>query len=157
VVPTAGFIMSRLARRKYSAELNMPDFKVMGTLNDVSSKQLTKMVINKDTSDNDKIVSAIVTLLGSQIKNVKADRLDAPVESKYQISTNYNTDNPVGVFYIISEGTLTLEVGKDKIKMQPNKVYFVNDRNAYRVLKEDKTRTVVLSGIFAWDKDKHGG
>lgn len=149
--------MSRLARRKYSAELNMPDFKVMGTLNDVSSKQLTKMVINKDASDNDKIVSAIVTLLGSQIKNVKADRLEAPVESKYQISTNYNTDDPVGVFYVISEGTLTLEVGKDKIKMQPNKVYFVNDRNAYRVLKEDKTRTVVLSGIFAWDKDKHGG
>jgi mannose-6-phosphate isomerase-like protein (cupin superfamily) len=149
--------MSRLARRKYSAELNMPDYKVMGTLTADASKQLTNMVVNQDTSDNDKIVSTIVTLLGSQIKNVKADKLEAPVESKYQISTNYNTENPVGIFYVISEGRLTLEVGKNKIDMQPNKVYFVNDRNAYRVFKNDKTRTVVLSGIFAWDKDKHGG
>lgn len=149
--------MSRLARRKYSAELNMPDYKVMGTLTADASKQLTNMVVNQDTSDNDKIVSTIVTLLGSQIKNVKADKLEAPVESKYQISTNYNTENPVGIFYVISEGKLTLEVGKNKIDMQPNKVYFVNDRNAYRVFKSDKTRTVVLSGIFAWDKDKHGG
>lgn len=149
--------MSRLARRKYSAELNMPDYKIMGTLTADASKQLTNMVVNQDTSDNDKIVSTIVTLLGSQIKNVKADKLEAPVESKYQISTNYNTENPVGIFYVISEGRLTLEVGKNKIDMQPNKVYFVNDRNAYRVFKNDKTRTVVLSGIFAWDKDKHGG
>ena len=148
--------MSRLARRKYSAALNMPDFKVMGTLPDKASQQLTDMIVNKNLDNNDAIVSSIVTILGSQIKNVKADNLQAPVETKYQISTNYDTENPVGVFYLISKGSLILEVGKQNIKMVPNKIYFVNDRNAYRVVKENDIQTCVLSGIFVWDKDKHG-
>jgi len=100
--------MSRLARRKYSAELNMPDFKVMGTLPEKASQQLTDMIVNKNLDNNDAIVSSIVTILGSQIKNVKADNLQAPVETKYQISTNYDTENPVGVFYLISKGSLIL-------------------------------------------------
>lgn len=148
--------MSRLARRKYSAELNMPDFKVMGTLPEKASQQLTDMIVNKNLDNNDAIVSSIVTILGSQIKNVKADNLQAPVETKYQISTNYDTENPVGVFYLISKGSLILEVGKQNIKMVSNKIYFVNDRNAYRVVKENDIQTCVLSGIFVWDKDKHG-
>jgi len=40
--------------------------------------------------------------------------------------------------------------------MVSNKIYFVNDRNAYRVVKENDIQTCVLSGIFVWDKDKHG-
>ena len=88
----------------------MPDFKVMGTLPDKASQQLTDMIVNKNLDNNDAIVSSIVTILGSQIKNVKADNLQAPVETKYQISTNYDTENPVGVFYLISKGSLILEV-----------------------------------------------
>lgn len=149
--------MSRLARRQYNAKLNMPDFKVLGTLPDDVSKKITNMVVNKRLEHNDDIVGTIVRLLDSQIKNVKADLLSAPIEGKFQISTNYSVEDPVGVFYIISEGSLTLQVGKKTIDMVPNKIYFVNDRNTYRVFKNNEIRTCVLSGIFAWDKDKHGG
>lgn len=134
----------------------MPDFKVMGTLPEEVSKKITNMVVNKQLDHNDDIVGTIVRLLGSQIKNVKADLLVAPIEGKFQISTNYSVEDPVGVFYVISEGSLTLQVGKKTIDMVPNKIYFVNDRNTYRVFKTNENRTCVLSGVFAWDKDKHG-
>lgn len=148
--------MSRLARRKYNNILKMPDYKIMGTLPNDMSQRLTKMVTTGDTSDSGELISSIIKILNSPIKNVKADNLLTPVESKHQISVNYDTDNPIGIFYLITSGSLTLEIGKDKIEMIPNKIYFVNDRNVYRVVKTSKTPTCVMSGIFNWNKDIHG-
>lgn len=148
--------MSRLARRKFNAETGMSDFKIMGTISDVTSKQLTQMVTTQDTSNGAEIINAIATILKSPVGSIKADLYVEPIEGKFQISTNYETENVLGAFYVISSGSMNIEIGRDTIKMQPNKIYFVNDRTTYRITKTDSINTSLLSGVFKWDKELHG-
>lgn len=148
--------MSRLARRKFNAETGMPDYKIMGTISETTSRQLTQMVSTQDTTNGSEIINSIATILKTPISNIKADLYVEPIEGKFQISTNYDTENVIGVFYVISSGSMNIELGRDIIKMQHNKIYFVNDRNTYRVIKNDAVNTALLSGIFKWDKKLHG-
>lgn len=148
--------MSRLARRKFNAETGMPDYKIMGTISETTSRQLTQMVSTQDTTNGSEIINSIATILKTPISNIKADLYIEPIEGKFQISTNYDTENVIGVFYVISSGSMNIELGRDIIKMQHNKIYFVNDRNTYRVIKNDAVNTALLSGIFKWDKELHG-
>lgn len=148
--------MSRLARRKFNAETGMPDYKIMGTISETTSRQLTQMVSTQDTTNGSEIINSIATILKTPISNIKADLYVEPIEGKFQISTNYDTENVIGVFYVISSGSMNIELGRDIIKMQHNKIYFVNDRNTYRVIKNDAVNTALLSGIFKWDKELHG-
>ena len=148
--------MSRLARRKFNAETSMPDYKIMGTISETTSRQLTQMVSTQDTTNGSEIINSIATILKTPISNIKADLYVEPIEGKFQISTNYDTENVIGVFYVISSGSMNIELGRDIIKMQHNKIYFVNDRNTYRVIKNDAVNTALLSGIFKWDKELHG-
>lgn len=148
--------MSRLARKQFSAKLDMPDTKVMGTLPDAVSKELTKMVLSQDTSSAGTVIQAVSNILQSPIRNVKADLYPEPIEGRAQISQNYDLENVPAVFYLITEGEMTISVGKHLINMQPNKIYFINDRNVYKMIKSTKTRTCLMSGIFTWNKDVHG-
>jgi hypothetical protein len=148
--------MSRLARKQFSAKLDMPDTKVMGTLPDKVSKELTKMILSQDTSSAGSIIQTVSNILQSPIRNVKADLYPAPIEGRAQISQNYDLENVPAVFYLITEGEMAISVGKQLINMQPNKIYFINDRNVYKMIKSTKTRTCLMSGIFAWNKDVHG-
>lgn len=148
--------MSRMARRKFSAETGMPDFKIMGTISDTTSRKLTQMVITQDTTHGGDIISEVSNILKSQIVNVKADLYVEPIEGKFQISTNYDTENVAGIFYLISSGSMSIEIGRDTIKMQHNKIYFVNDRTTYRIIKTDSINTALMSGMFKWDKELHG-
>lgn len=148
--------MSRLARKQFSAKLDMPDMKVMGTLPDTASKELTKMVLSQDTSTAGSVIAAVSNILQSPIRNVKADLYPEPIEGRAQISQNYDLENVPAVFYLITEGEMTISVGKHLINMQPNKIYFINDRNVYKMIKSTKARTCLMSGIFTWNKDVHG-
>ena len=148
--------MSRLARRKFNAETGMPDYKIMGTISETTSRQLTQMVSTQDTTNGSEIINSIATILKTPISNIKADLYIEPIEGKFQISTNYDTENVIGVFYVISSGSMNIEIGRNTIEMQHNKIYFVNDRNTYRVIKNNAVNTALLSGIFKWDKELHG-
>lgn len=148
--------MSRLARKQFSAKLDMPDTKVMGTLPDKVSKELTKMILSQDTSSAGSIIQTVSNILQSPIRNVKADLYPEPIEGRAQISQNYDLENVPAVFYLITEGEMAISVGKQLINMQPNKIYFINDRNVYKMIKSTKTRTCLMSGIFVWNKDVHG-
>lgn len=148
--------MSRIARRKFNAETGMPDYKIMGTISETTSRQLTQMVSTQDTTNGSEIINSIAAILKTPISNIKADLYVEPIEGKFQISTNYNTENVIGVFYVISSGSMNIEIGRNTIEMQHNKIYFVNDRNTYRVIKNDAVNTALLSGIFKWDKELHG-
>lgn len=148
--------MSRLARKQFSAKLDMPDIKVMGTLTHVVSKQLTQMILSQDTTAAPDVINAVSNILQSPIRNVKADLYPDPIEGRAQISQNYDLENVPAVFYVITEGDMTISVGKQNIEMKPNKVYFINDRNVYRIIKTGNSRTCLMSGLFTWNKDVHG-
>lgn len=148
--------MSRIARKQFSAKLNMPDIKVMGTLPSDISKQLSKMVITQSTENSQNIVNAVNQILKSPIRNVKADLYKDAIDGRPQISQNYDLENTPAVFYLITEGEMSIEVGKKTITMIPNKVYFINDRNVYRMIKKTGQRTCLMSGTFSWDKGLHG-
>ena len=148
--------MSRLARKQFSAKLDMPDIKVMGTLTDAVSKQLTQMILSQDTTAAPDVINAVSNILQSPIRNVKADLYPDPIEGRAQISQNYDLENVPAVFYVITEGEMTISVGKQNIEMKPNKVYFINDRNVYRIIKTGNSRTCLMSGLFTWNKDVHG-
>lgn len=148
--------MSRMARKAFSAKTGMPDFKVMGTISDKCAKNLTTMVTTKDTSLGKDIIDEVATILNTPISNVKADLYTDPIDGRFQISTNYDTENVAAIFYMISSGSMTIEYGKTKVEMQPKKIYFVNDRTTYRVVKTNAINTALMSGIFKWDKEVHG-
>lgn len=148
--------MSRLARRKFSAATGMPDFKIMGTVSDKCAKNLTNMVTTKDTSLGKDIIDEVATILKTPISNVKADLYTDPIDGRFQISTNYDTENVAGIFYMISSGSMSIEIGRNVVEMQPKKIYFVNDRTTYRVVKTNAINTALMSGIFKWDKEVHG-
>ena len=134
----------------------MPDMKIMGTIPDNIGALLTKMILTQDTTLGAEVINSVSTILQSPIRNVKADLYPDPIEGKPQISQNYNLENVPAVFYLITEGEMKISVGKNNIQMQPNKIYFINDRNVYRAFKTDNSRTCLMSGIFTWDKNKHG-
>lgn len=145
-----------MARKAFSAKTGMPDFKVMGTISDKCAKNLTTMVTTKDTSLGKDIIDEVATILNTPISNVKADLYTDPIDGRFQISTNYDTENVAAIFYMISSGSMTIEYGKTKVEMQPKKIYFVNDRTTYRVVKTNAINTALMSGIFKWDKEVHG-
>lgn len=148
--------MSRMARKQFSAKTGMPDFKVMGTISDKCAKNLTVMVTTKDTTLGRDIIDEVSSILKSPISNVKADLYTDPIEGRFQISTNYDTENVTGIFYMISSGSMTIEYSKTKIDMKPMKIYFVNDRTTYRLAKNNSVNTALMSGTFKWDKGTHG-
>jgi hypothetical protein len=145
-----------MARKAFSAKTGMPDFKVMGTVSDKCAKNLTSMVTTKDTSLGKDIIDEVATILNTPISNVKADLYTDPIDGRFQISTNYDTENVAAIFYMISSGSMTIEYGKTKVEMQPKKIYFVNDRTTYRIVKNNAINTALMSGIFKWDKEVHG-
>lgn len=145
-----------MARKQFSAKTGMPDFQVMGTVSDKCAKNLTTMVTTKDTSLGKDIIDEVATILKTPISNVKADLYTDPIDGRFQISTNYDTENVVAIFYMISSGSMTIEYGKTKVEMQPKKIYFVNDRTTYRITKNNSINTALMSGIFKWDKEVHG-
>jgi hypothetical protein len=148
--------MSRIARKQFSAKLNMPDMKIMGTLPDDISKKLSKMVITQNTENSKDVISTVNQILNCPISNVKADLYKEAIEGNSQINQKYDLENVAAVFYLITDGEMNIEIGKNTISMIPNKIYFINDRNVYRVVKKTNRPTCLMSGIFRWDKEVHG-
>ena len=150
--------MSRLERRRFSATTGMPDdFKIMGTVSNDISKKINNMAITGDQTDTQQILEHLVHQhIKTPLGKVKVDKYEEPFEGKFNVNTNYSTENLMGGFFIVTKGSMWLEVGKRKIELKENKIYFVNERNAWRIYKTNNTVSVAMSAIFAWDKKVHG-
>jgi len=146
--------MSKIARQEFNKKHAMPDYKVMGTISDNISKKLTKLIQTGDKEDIIEIIDHINLILNTRIKGISADIFVDPFEGKPNISTSY--DNTEVVLYIISQGNAQLTIGNTTIDAQPNKIYMINDRNIYKISKNNKTRLSMLSAVFEWDKELHG-
>jgi hypothetical protein len=146
--------MSKLARNAFNKKYSMPDNKVMGTISNTIAKKLTKLVITGDKDDIIEIIDHINTILGTRISDISADVFPEPFTSESKISQDYQ--NPTGIFFLVTQGEADLIVGTQTLKMIPNKILFVNERNVYNINKPNKTKLVMLSGRFIWDKEKHG-
>lgn len=150
--------MSRMARKQFSAKTGMPEeFKVMGTISTNIAKKINNMAITGDKSDSKEILEHLVHQhLKTPLGKINVDQYTDPFEGKFNISQNYDTEKPLGGFFLCTKGLLMLEIGKRKIQLQPNKIYFVNDRTAFRVYKETSVHSVLMSAVFVWDKKVHG-
>lgn len=150
--------MSRLARRQFSAKTGMPDdFKVMGTISNAISKKITNMAITGDKTDTTEILEHLVHQhLKTPLGKVKVDKYQEPFEGKFNVITNYDTENLMGGFVLVTKGSMCLEIGRHKIELNENKIYFINERNAWRIYKTNSRESVAMSAVFAWDKKVHG-
>lgn len=147
--------MSKIAREEYNKKHNMPDYKVMGTISPTVSKKLTKLITSGDKQHIVEIIDHINTILGVRIKGISADIFPEPFEGKPTMSTSYDTTEVV--MYVITSGNAQLTVGSKTFDAHPNKIYMINDRNIYRILKNNKSKLCMLSAVFEWDKGIHGG
>lgn len=146
--------MSKLARDAFNKKYNMPDFKIMGTLNEKISKKLTRLVSTGDKSDIIEIIDSINIILGTRISNISADVFPDPFTGTPTLNQDY--ENPTGVIFIITNGVAELNAGNNKINMQLNKLYFVNERNRHCIEKNNKSNLIMLSARFDWDAERHG-
>jgi roadblock/LC7 domain-containing protein len=112
------------------------------------------LTVNKNTAVAQEIVTAITQVLKANITGMAADAYTEPFETDWINRLNYET--PTGVFYLISEGNVTIRFPKEEVKMQPSKVYFVDERQTFKIESLNKTRVCMISGRFLWDKEVHG-
>lgn len=147
--------MSKIQRKAFDKKHAMPDFKVMGTINSTIADKLSKLVLTGDKTDIIEIIEHINSILKTNISDISADVFVEPFEGDAKFSTEYIT--PTGLIYLITKGNAKLHVADKIIDTQPNKIYFVNDRNTHRVSKNNNNRLIMLSAKFIWDKVLHGG
>lgn len=146
--------MSRLLKRKFQGEHKMPDFKVMGSVNDDICKLMTDMAVNRTTDNAQTIVTAVTRVLKADINNMMVDAYVEPFETNWIQRMNYQ--QPTGIFYLISEGTATIKFPRKEISLVPGSVMFIDERQTFKVLNNTNTRVSLMSGRFTWDKDVHG-
>lgn len=146
--------MSKLARTAFNKKYSMPDHKVMGTVSDDIARKLTRMVTTNDQSDLVEIVNHIQSVLGTNISDISAAGTREPFTSKTQINSEY--DIPTALFFLATSGTAELVVGAERVAMQTNRIYFVNERNMYHIDKQNKSNFIMMRGKFMWDPEKHG-
>lgn len=146
--------MSRILKRKFQGEHNMPDYKVMGNVSADVCKAMTDMAVNRATDNAQAIVTAVTQVIKADITNMMVDAYTEPFETNWIQRMNYN--QPTGVFYLISEGSATIKFPRKEIKLVPGTVLFIDERQTFKVLNDTKTRVSLMSGRFAWNKDVHG-
>ena len=146
--------MSRILKRKFQSIHNMPSYKVMGTVSPEIMKKLTDLTVNKNTEVAQEIVTAIAQVLKANITGMAADAYVEPFETDWINRLNYET--PTGIFYLISEGDADIQFPKESVKIQPGKVYFVDERQTFKISSPNNTRVCLMSGRFTWNKEVHG-
>ena len=146
--------MGQLARNVFNKKYNMPDFKIMGTINPKIGIKLTKLVITGNKDNIIEIIDHINTILGTRISHISADNFPEPFTGRPKISQDYET--PTGVMFLASSGSADLVVGNNKVSLQKNKIIFVNERNSYYIEKTNSTNLIMLSARFTWDPERHG-
>jgi mannose-6-phosphate isomerase-like protein (cupin superfamily) len=146
--------MSRILKRNFQAKHKMPNYKVMGAVSPDTMNKLTDLTVNKNTAVAQDIVTAITQVLKANITGMAADAYTEPFETDWLNRLNYQT--PSGIFYLISEGDASICFPREEVKIQPGKVYFVDERQTFKIQSLNKTRVCLISGKFLWDKDIHG-
>lgn len=150
--------MSRLARRQFSAKTGMPDdFKIMGTISSDISKKINDMAITGDKTHTQAILEHLVHQhIKTPLGKIKVDHYQEPFDGKFNVVTTYDTENLLGGFVIVTKGSMWLAIGKRNIELKENKIYFINERNAWKIYKTNNISSVAMSAVFAWDKKVHG-
>ena len=89
--------MSKLIRDASAKELNMPKYKVMGTISEDTSSLIVDLVKDNDTSGVPRIMDELTRFLGP-VTNISADLYDTPVDHNMAVSRNYK--DPTSVFFL---------------------------------------------------------
>lgn len=145
--------MSKLIRDKFNAEHMMPTTKIMGTISEPISLKINQMVVSGDTSEAKTIVDHINKILKTNISDINADTFPEPFQTESKMNVDYT--KPTGLFFLVTSGSAEIRVEGQNYKLQPRKIFFVNERLPYVILSPDKSRLNMLSAKFMWDKNLH--
>lgn len=141
--------MSKLIRDASAKELNMPKYKVMGTISEDTSSLIADLVKDNDTSGVPRIMDELTRFLGP-VTNISADLYDTPVDHIMAVSRNYK--DPTSVFFLNVSYNISPEFFIDNVSynMPRNTIVFVNHRYPHRLVHQQKQDMILMSGNFTW-------
>ena len=141
--------MSKLLRDASAKELNMPKYKVMGTISEDTSSLIADLVKDNDTSGVPRIMDELTRFLGP-VTNISADLYDTPVDHNMAVSRNYK--DPTSVFFLNVSYNISPEFFIDNVSynMPRNTIVFVNHSYPHRLVHQQKQDIILMSGNFTW-------
>ena len=148
--------MSRLVRSKAVKDLKMPEFKVLGTITDVTANKIKDLVLNGNNSVITDVVDTLIDIIGVPIRDISADLYDEPVQHNMAVSRNY--EDPKSIFFLNVSQFVDPEmfIDEKRYNLARNKVTFVNHRYPHRLVQSKKIDMILLSGVFDWNPEIHG-
>lgn len=143
--------MSKIHRQQFQKKWQMPSWKIMGRISDSTAQHIKNLVMQGDSSANDKIFKELNTLLDATVYDISADLYTKPFDSGKQRSQNY--DEPTGVFVLPIMGNLKIEMTGDEkpFNVGEKQVAFVDERHTYRIYNDTNKKVIIMSGRFLWN------
>lgn len=148
--------MSRLVRNKAVKDLKMPEFKVLGTITDVTAEKIKDLVINGNNSVVPDIVNSLNDIIGAPIRDISADLYDEPVDHRMAVSRNYEDTKSVFFLNVSRFVDPEMFIDEKRYNLLVNKIVFVNHRYPHRLVQNKKIDMILLSGVFDWNTEIHG-
>jgi hypothetical protein len=146
--------MSKLRRKEFDKKWNMPEYMVLGTVNQDTANKVNDMVLTGNKDNVKDIITSINLIIGTDITNVSADIWEQAFRSEF-VNTNEYV-NPTGIFFLCTKGSARLDVDVKSYNMDTNKLYFVNERCKHRIVQDKNRALIMLTASFLWNPEIHG-
>jgi len=147
--------MSRIVDKIEALEFRMPMFKVMGSISSKTEIDIKKYILNNGTGNINSIKDNIEKVLQEIISDIKIEYHEVAFNNDYHNTQKILDTNSRFIINVspISDPEITID-GRT-YPIVKNRIIFVNHRYPYTISVTNDSKTMLMSGMFNWNVNKH--
>lgn len=147
--------MSRIADLHVARKLKMPLCKRMGKISSNTEKFIRKMILVDNYSNIEEIKKDIQGVLQTVVSDIKTYSEETDYNISYRNTQEILNISSIFIINVSPIAVPVINIENESFDLGKNIITFINHRYAYDILHNAKSNTMLLTGMFDWDVNKH--
>ena len=147
--------MSRIVDKIEALELRMPMYKVMGSISSKTVIDIKKYILNNGTGNIKQITNDIQKVLHVLVTDIQIEYQEVDFNINYTDTQDILDTNSRFIINVSPISNPDITIDGRTYPIVKNRIIFINHRYSYTISQNGNSDTMLLTGMFNWDVDKH--
>jgi hypothetical protein len=147
--------MSRIVDKIEALEFRMPMYKVMGGISSKTEIDIKKYILNNGTGNIKQITNDIQKVLQALVTDIQIEYQEVDFNIDYNNTQKILDTNSRFIINVSPISNSDITIDGRTYPIVKNRVIFINHRYPYTISQNGNSKTMLLTGMFNWDVDKH--
>ena len=147
--------MSRIVDKIDALELRMPMYKVMGSITPKTEINIRKYILNNGTGNINPIKDNIEKVLQEIISDIEIEYHEVDFNNDYHDTQKILDTNSRFIINVSPISDPEIFIDGRTYPIVKNRIIFINHRYPYTISVTNDAKTMLMSGMFNWNVDKH--